>query len=394
MAASVLSGVASGIFTVDFNLYILNIGIKADGLGQILSASPFAHCLAAIPIGFIGELVGYKKAFLGIFIISGVAQLAQVAIPNINLISLAAFAGGLALSGNFVVRLPFLSANVKGSERSHVFTLDSILNAISFAFGALLAGYLPNLFGAFNLDVVLQYRYTLFISGIFMLLASVPVFMIKDIPVSSHTKISLAPYLWGIDRFTVKLAVVELFVGLTMGLIVPFMNIYFIYKLGVTREFYGSVEALAFIPGMIMLALGPLLVKRYGLVKTIVGARFVIPFCTLLLALLPMPAVGTTAYLGYKALFNMSQSIWFAFVMAAASKKAKVAVSAWLEITFNLGMGLAALVTGSLLLHSDYLWPFLLSTAAAVAVVSCTHIFWGGKRAPKLDTAPLEMLAE
>jgi MFS family permease len=392
--ASILCGVANGIFTVDFNLYILNVGIKADGLGQILSAGPFAQAVSAIPIGFLGELLGYKNAFLGIFLIAGGAQLLQVVTPNLNLISLAAFAGGLALSGNFVVRLPFLSANVKGSERSHVFTLDSILSAISYAASALLAGHLPTWIGYFTSNTVLQYRYALLISGVFMLLAAVPIFMVKDIPVARNTKISLAPYLWGIDRLTVKLATVEFFVGMTMGLISPFMNLYFIYKLGVTREFYGSVEALAFIPAMMVLGLGPVLVRRFGLMKTILGSRFLVPICALLMAMALSPGVGTASYLGYKSFINMSQSIWFAFAMAAASKKAKVAISAWLGVTFDVAMGLSALVTGNLLAQSNYTLPFILAAAASLCSFGLTYFFVGGKREPVLETPAVESLAE
>ncbi len=41
--------VAQGIFAVDFNLYILSLGVTADTLGAVLSAAPFAQALASWP---------------------------------------------------------------------------------------------------------------------------------------------------------------------------------------------------------------------------------------------------------------------------------------------------------------------------------------------------------
>lgn len=56
--SAVLSSIAQGMFRVNFNLCILSLGIQPDDLGRILSAGPFAHAVAAIPIGFLGELFG------------------------------------------------------------------------------------------------------------------------------------------------------------------------------------------------------------------------------------------------------------------------------------------------------------------------------------------------
>jgi len=372
--ASVLSGIAQGIFTVDFNLYILSLGIEPDVLGGILSAGPFAHALASIPVGFLGELFGYRKVFAAIYGLAGLSQLAQVATPNTNVIVVAAFIAGLAFSGDFVVRLPFLAANADDSGRTtHVFSFNSVLSSISFSLGSLFAGYVPNLLAWISPDLTTSYRYTLYIAGALTLLAVIPALLIKDRVAQQRKKISLYPYLRGMDRFTVQVATVELFIGLTLGLIAPFMNIFYIYRLGTSREFFGTVAALAVLPVIIATAVGPSVAVRMGNVSAVRALRFLIPISTVIMALTTSPFLGTGAYWAYRALSMMSQSLWFAFVMEAAAPRAKVAASAWLEITFWIGMGLAARVTGSLLAQSDYVLPFYLSSAAAVAAGVLTH---------------------
>ncbi len=171
LLATVLGGIAQGIFNVVFNLYILSMGITEDVLGGILSAGPFAHAVASIPIGFLSELVGYKEIFVGISALAGLAQLVQVTATDARWISAAAFVGGLVLTGNFVVRMPFLAANAGESGRAHVFSVDSLLFGFSMAFGALIAGYVPDFLHFLSPDLTVRYRYTLYLAGALTFLA-------------------------------------------------------------------------------------------------------------------------------------------------------------------------------------------------------------------------------
>jgi len=158
LLASTLTGIGYGIFSVDFNLYILSLGIDPGGLGQVLSAGPFAQMLAAIPIGFIAELIGFRKAFLVIYGLSGLAQLLEATAPTLPLISAGAFIGGLAGAGSFVVKLPFLNANCSPEQRTHVFSIDGLLQGATVAFGALLGGYVPNWVGSIVGAPAVAYR--------------------------------------------------------------------------------------------------------------------------------------------------------------------------------------------------------------------------------------------
>ena len=249
---SSLNGVSGGIFLVAFNLYILSLGIAPDVLGGILSAGPFAQAVGSIPMGFLMEKIGFKKVFFIIYGVSGLAKILQVATGFVPVIAAAAFISGLALAGDFVVRLPFLAANSDPDQRAQVYSLNAIVYSVSMAAGSLFAGYMPNLIQDwFRTDLAITYRYTLFFAGLLALVAIIPFIMVKDQPPAHLRKISLAPYLWGMDRFTTQQAVVSLFVGISLGLTSPFMNIYYLYHLGATREFFGAMSALVIIPALI-----------------------------------------------------------------------------------------------------------------------------------------------
>lgn len=377
LVATALGGIAQGIFSVDFNLYILSLGIDADALGSILSAGLLAHMLGSIPMGFLGEIFGYRAAFLAIYATAGIARLAQVATAHVPSILTAAFVGGLVLAGNFVVRLPFLAANAEDSNRAHAFSLSLMTSTVSFSLGSLIAGYLPNLLLWISPDLTTRYRFSMYLGGALTLIAVIPILMIKDRVPRRKKRISLYPYLHGVDRFTVLVAIIELFIGLAMGLSNPFINVHFVYGLGTTREFFGTVAALAIIPITIATALGPSLGARAGKVRTITVARFLVPVALVTLAITTNPLLGTAAYWLTRAIYYMAQSMWFAFTMEAATPRAKVAVAAWLELTFCLGMAIGSRLTGSLLAASNYALPFYLSAGAAALTGALTYLFVG-----------------
>jgi MFS family permease len=379
--SSALNGTAQGIFSVVFNLYILSLGVRPDVLGRILSAEPFAQALGSIPVGFMTEIVGFRNSFLSIYGVSSLAKLVQSSLAVLPIIALAGFIGGLAYSGDFVVRLPFLAANTDGPQRTYAYTFQNMLFGVSVSLGALFAGFAPNLLLRVTPNLTLAYRYTLYAAAGLSLLSLLPLSQLREPRTVSHRKISLYPYLNGMDRFTRQQALVSLFVGLSFGTLMSFANVYFVYGLKTSREFFGTISALTVVPITLATALGPAIANRLGTVKAVSWLRYAIPVSLLTLALTRNPWVATFAYWGQRALAMTSQPLSFAFAMEEASPKAKTAVSAWLNVTFWLGIGISAPVTGHFIARSDYASPLYLSAVAIFLAGLSNQIFFGSGRA-------------
>jgi MFS family permease len=376
-SATLLNGLSQGIFLVVFNLYILAMGIPADVLGAILAAGPLAQAIGSIPLGFLAEKIGFRKVFIFIYGGSGLAKLVQVAGSFVPLISGAAFLSGLALAGDFVVRLSFLAANSKPEERTKVYSANNLIFSLSVSGGALIAGFLPNLFQLMGYDLIVSYRFTLFVAGMLSILAILPSSRIVDTPPVPGRRISLSPYLWGIDRFTVFQAITSLFVGLSIGMLNPFMNLYFVYHFGATREFFSTVSAFAIVFTFTATSLGPLLAARLGTVPSVSYLRMVIPVFLLVFAFTSSQYFGAAAFWMQTALFQMSQPLSFAFAMRAASNKAKSAASAWLNVTFWIGNAAAAPIVGSLIAGADYRTPVLMAAGSIILAGLLNHLFFG-----------------
>ena len=375
--ASAMSGIAQGIFAVTFNLYILSLGIGENVLGAILSAAPFAQAIGSIPASIAGEIIGYKNAFAVIFGATGLGQLAQAATPVAPLIFVAAFMGGLGYAGDFVVRLPFLAANTSPPERAHVFSISSMIFSVALALGGLFAAYAPHLLRSVAPDLTTAYRYTLYVAGSLTLASVIPSLLLHHQVDHARERNTLSIYLWGMDRFTFQQAVVSLFVGLSIGAVLPFANLYFINHLGSSREFFGIISALAIVPAVVTTALGPVLAARLGSVRAVTVLRLVIPAALVVMAITTNPLLGAVAFWAFRSLFMMAQPLSFAFAMEAAKPRAKAAASAWLNVTFWLGNAVAAPVTGIFLARSNYAAPLLLSAVAVGLAAACNHFFFG-----------------
>ena len=376
LLASILTGMAFAVFNVVFNLYILSMGIGEQVLGQIVGANPLAMAFAAIPSGFIAEKIGFRKSMLIIYAVTGLTRLAQLATPSPSWIMLAAFVGGLGSAGTFVVRLPFLAANSSDADRNLVFSANSLLQSVSMSIGAVFAGHVPNLLGGIAPDLTAAYRLTLVAASAVSLLALIPMWRVKEEPPRDERVISLQPYLWGIDRTTVKQAVITLFRGLNMGLVRPFLNVYFVLYLGTSREFYSTVSALTVVPSTIANVLSPTIATALGTARAITILRCLIAIPTIAMTWTAVPLISALFHWAERAISGMVMPLTFSFAMDSATRKAKTATAAWMHVTFVLGQAIAGPVTGLLLARSRYAVPFYLSAAAMAVAGVLNYLFF------------------
>ena len=92
-------------------------------------------------------------------------------------------------------------------------------------------------------------------SGV-IILGTIPLLLLdKDAP-DKKRKISMSPYISGIDATTIKFAVVETFIGLSLAFLMFFMNLVFIDHYQSSLEAYGVANALLIIPMVGLLLVG------------------------------------------------------------------------------------------------------------------------------------------
>ena len=374
--ATALINIGFGIFYADFNLYVLSMGMKPDFLGIILSLAPFAEGLSSIPIGFLAEKIGFKRSLIMVYIVLGLAYFSQIISPNRSLIMLGSFMVGLVAGGNFIIQLPFISHFTK-EDRNQAFTLTMLVYYIMYAVGGLIGGYLPAIINAVIMNETLSYRIILAVSTLFVVSGALPMWFVDEDKPDPNKKISLDPYLKGIDRNTIKFAVVELFVGIGLAFIISFLNVIFVYYFHVSLEFYGTTMALLVIPTALFLFLGPAIAERIGSLRTVLISRLLATFLAYFIVMTTNPYFGAISFIFFRSLFGFSQSLWFSFATSVSTRRSRMATSTWLEITFQIGMGVAALLGGKLIANESFVMLGVISAAATAICFALTYIFFG-----------------
>jgi len=375
-----------GVVGAGFNLYILSMGMSPDILGVILSLTPFAQMLMAIPIGFLAEKIGNKRGMILINIIVGIAYLMRITTGNQALILAGSFLLGTVQSGYFIMQMPFIS-HYAGTGKDKEFISASIVFYTAMLIGNLLGGYLPGMVQGFFSTETLAFRAVMTAASALILLGTIPLFFLeKDAP-EDTSRISLSPYLKGIDKNTVKFAGIEFFIGTGIGFLQYFMNVIFVYYYGSTLQAFGTMSFLMIIPMLLLMFAGPGLAKRYGGFKVALITRVMAGALALMVIATTNQIIGGGSYMGFRALVGMGQTLWISWASTIATKRSRMATSTWLEITFQIGFAVSALYGGHLIALDAYPTLGIISGVSLLLAVILPLWFFGKehwKRAEKV----------
>ena len=65
LVSTIISSAAFGVFRLLFNFYVLSLGYDEALVGNLVATSSMTALIAAIPIGYIADLLGRKRSLIG-----------------------------------------------------------------------------------------------------------------------------------------------------------------------------------------------------------------------------------------------------------------------------------------------------------------------------------------
>jgi MFS family permease len=373
-----IANLGFGVVGSGFNLYILSMGMSPDMLGVILSLTPFAQMLMAIPIGFLAEKIGNKRGMILINVVVGVAYFMRVISSNQALILAGSFLLGAVQSGYFIMQMPFIS-HYAGTGRDKEFISTSITFYLAMLIGNLVGGYLPGMVQGLAGSETLAFRAVMTAASALILAGTIPLFFLeKDVP-EDTSKISLSPYLKGIDKNTIKFAGIEFFIGTGIGFLQYFMNVIFVYYYASTLQGFGNMSFLMIFPMLVLMFVGPGLAKRFGGFNVVMVTRVIAAVLALMVIATTNQYIGGGSYMVFRALVGMGQTLWISWASTVATKRSRMATSTWLEITFQIGFGVSALYGGHLIAKNAYP-PLGIISAVSMLLAVVLPLWFFGKR--------------
>ncbi len=378
LIGSFLMGINFTVFNLLLNLYLKEFGFAEGNIGLVLSSRAVGMAVMAIPAAILLSRVRLKPILLVTSFLFAVFSLFITTFHELTLLMTFSLLSGMAFCFYRVGAAPFYMRNSTPKERTHVFSLSFGMVLLSGMAGSIGSGKLATVIADHTGDIVSGYQYTIYAGIAIGLLSLVPFFMIKSAkPSREENKILFSWQQFRLrGRFYFKVTFSNFLVGLGAGLIIPFLNLYFRDRFDLSPDLIGLYY---FVVQFSMLAgslSGPVLAKRWGLVRTVVITQLAsIPFMLTLsyTYLLPLAFV---AFVLRGGLMNLGVPIVTNLGMELAEKREQGLVNALLMVAWTSAWMVSAAVGGSLIEKFGYTFTMNITVFLYVLSSFTFYIFF------------------
>lgn len=394
LVSNALSGVSAGIVLVLYNLYLSSLGYKADFIGLVLFVGAVGAGVAIFPAGICIDRFGGKLILLCSNLAFGAIVAGQILFRQPVPLLITAFLAGGATAFFLVVNAPYLTANSTPGERPHLFSLNIVLGLGTIVLGEPLGGALPAWFRATSwlmgslpswLSWMLatqpeprSYQLAVLFAGVLAVPSLIPVLLLTaDRPPASRSTrprdFSIARVLsttraWRQQFSLHKLLahpifivlLVQVLIGLGMGLFVPYFNLYFVKQLKSSPALFGVIDGTANGIDALLTLLAPWLAVRIGRINTITITRLISIPLLVIIGLTNLLPVAATLYLFRQGMMDMSLGIFQVFSMEVVSQQRRGLVNSTYQASSQAAFALSVPLGGVIITHSGYAPVFIL----------------------------------
>ncbi len=380
----IITGGVMGVFRLLFNFFVLSLGFNEAMLGNLITTSSFVALLAALPLGYLADMIGRK----GSLIISGgllsFSILAMAIWPSEEMFYAMNIVSGLAQSLAGVTMSPFLMENSDEKERTYLFSFGQGLQMTMASVGNWIGGYLPTWMGnAQNVTATSSTAYgnSIFIIGIGAAIAIIPLLSLASPKLEKSQRAVFAPFQYAAKNplLLSKLILPMLLTSLGAGLIMPFMNVFFRVVHNQPDTVIGTLFAWGSLAMGVGLLIAPPLAERTGKIQLVVITQALsIPFL-ILLGFSPIVWVGAASYYIRLSLMNMSSPVYQTFIMEHVEPSARATVASLTSMAWNFGWAFSPTISGWLQVRYGFGPPFIGTIILyTISVVMYWAFFWKG----------------
>ncbi len=384
LTSVMLTGASMGVFRLLFNFYVVSLGYDNALVGRLITASSLAALFAALPMGYLADLLGRKRSLLIGTATVSLAVLGMVMFPAERMLFAMSALSGMGQSLLGVSMAPFLMENSGEKERTYLFSFSSGLQMASAFVGNWLGGYLPSWIAhwqGFSPTAPGAYRGALLVTTALSLLALLPLAFLRERPLPREARSLFAPFSYAAEhpKLLTKLILPMLITSIGAGLIMPFMNLFFREVHHQPDQVIGSLFAWGALAMGVGLLIAPPLADRIGKIPLVVLTQGLsIPFL-IILGFSPWFWLSAAAYLVRLALMNMSGPVYQTFVMEHVEPSARATVASLVSLSWNFGWAFSPTVSGWLQARYGFALPFLGTISLySVAVFLYWWFFWRG----------------
>jgi MFS family permease len=379
LAASFLIGLTFSGYLLLLNLYLREQGSTESFIGTVLSSGALGMALMAIPAAMIIRKVKLKPILILSTMAYTISILLLTWLPVSKTLILISFFGGIFMTFYRVAAAPFFMRHSSPKERTYIFSTSFGVSLAASVVGSLFFGKMVATLTEWIGSAVSAYRWTFAFSIGLGFLAVIPFGLIKA---AEPGKDATAERFFTVSVLKKRLGLyVRLFspyfvVGSGAGLIIPFLNIYFRDRFGQPTDTIGYLFTLVHLTMFIGIMAAPILVKKLGMVRTMVSTQLVsIPFMIILAFSYNLP-IAIAAFLIRGALMNMGHPIGSNFSMEVVSRNEHALVNALLMLGWTSSWMISTAIGGQLIEKYGYTTPMLLAVALYIVSSILYYVFF------------------
>ena len=388
----IIVGAAMGVYRLLFNFFVLSYGFDESFLGNLVTISSVTALLAALPMGYLADMLGRKASLIVSSLFTTLAVIATVLWPTQPVLLAMNIIFGISQSLAGVTMSPFLMENSGESERTYLFSFGQGLQMVSASVGNWIGGYLPSWIGSqLNASPTSSQAYAgalLSVAAIYGL-GLLPLFLIRMPRLGHSDRTVFAPIKYAAQnpKKLTMLVLPMLVTSLGAGLIMPFMNVFFREVYHQSDPAIGALFAWGSLSMGLGLLIAPPLAERMGKIQIVVITQGLsIPFL-ILLGFSPWFWVSAAAYLVRVALMNMSSPVYQTFVMEHVEPSARATVASLVSMSWNFGWAFSPTLSGWLQVRYGFGPPFM---GTIILYIISVYLYWAffWRGAKKVEQVP------
>lgn len=389
--ANFIAQIGNGFSQMLYNLYIKSLGLPDTVAGACVSAGSIAGALFLVPAGIMGDRFGRKRMVIAAGALGGLLLIVQAFLRTPWLMVTGQFVSGMVGSVIWVSILPMLAENTEKEERLHLFSINFGLTLLSQVLGSFISGAMADALGRYGLGTVWSLRATLLTGAILSLIGLIPYMKIQEsgrVALRDKKKSGLKetmsqlkkrrPQLLLIGKFTFAQATI----GFGAGLVIPYLNLYFADRFHMPKSGIGLVIGLAQALTALTMFIGPMMSKRFGAVRSVVGLQLLsIPFL-LITGWATSLAFASVAVIFRQALMNSANPIQDSVMMALVDDDLKGFSVSCGQTMFTLGWAIMGPISTNIVrIHGPYMgYSYVFTGTAILYLIGASFYFWAFRK--------------
>ncbi len=381
LISMMIYGAGIGVHRILFNFFLRSLGYDETLMGLLSTVSSMTVLIAALPMGYLADLLGRKLSLIISGLVIGASVLTMVIFPSVPMLIAMNVLMGIGSSLGSVTSGPFLMENSGELERTYLFSISSGLRMAAFSVGDWVGGYLPTWFGNFlNVSPISStaYAWAIGVAGVMLIIAVIPRLMLKRNILPFDERSIFAPLSYAKEHpgMLTKLLLPMFVTSIGAGLIMPFMNIFFSNVHNQPDPVIGAMFAWGSLAMGVGLILAPAFADRFGKIKVVVFTQALsIPFLVLL-GFSPLFSLSALAYYVRLTLMNMSSPVYQTFVMEQVDSESRAMVASLNSMVHSFGRAFSPIISGVLQVSYGFGPPFMGTISLYILAIGMYYFFF------------------